>query len=91
MREEVDSGRANASEWLGLRQVVRYANVSERTIRSWIHAPVDSLPAARVGGKLLVRRTELDAWLLRHTVKPVGTVDVDAIVKSVMRRAPHGR
>ena len=85
------SGSAVAWEWLRLRQVVRYANVSERTIRSWIHAPVDSLPAVRVGGKLLVRRTELDEWLLRHRVKPVGTVDVDAIVKSAMRGAPHGR
>lgn len=51
------------TEWLGLRQVTEYAAVSERTVRAWIHSPVDALPAVRVGGKVLVRRSFLDAWL----------------------------
>jgi len=39
--------------------------VSERTLRGWIHSAVDSLPAARVGTKFLIGRSEFDRWLER--------------------------
>jgi len=39
------------TEWMGLRQITEYADVSERTLRAWIHAPVDPLPAIRGGGR----------------------------------------
>ncbi len=35
-------------EWLGIRQATEYACVSERTLRSWIHSPVEPLPAVTV-------------------------------------------
>lgn len=82
---------AGAAEWLCLREVTRYVNVSERTLRAWIHAPVDALPAFRVGGRMLVRRTELNAWLARRRVQKLGSVDVDAIVKDVLQGFRHGR
>jgi excisionase family DNA binding protein len=80
-----------AAEWLGVRQVTQYANISERTIRGWIHSPVDSLPAVRIVGKILIRRSELDAWLARHRLKPIATVDLDGIVKDVLQKVAHGR
>jgi len=80
-----------ATEWMGLRQVTEYASISERTLRSWIHSPVDPLPAVRVAGKILVRRSELDVWLARHRVKPLAAVDLDAIVKDVLQGAARGR
>jgi excisionase family DNA binding protein len=55
-------------EWLDLRALQQYACVSERTLREWIHRPTDPLPAARVGTKLLVRRSAFDAWLEAHQV-----------------------
>ncbi|PYV17060.1 MAG: hypothetical protein DMG21_09535 [Acidobacteria bacterium] len=79
------------TEWLGLRQVTQYAAVSERTVREWIHASVDSLPAVRVGGKLLVRRSELDAWLGRHRVRPLDAVDLDGIGRDALQAVAHGR
>lgn len=78
-------------EWLGLRQITRYASISERTIRSWIHAPVDPLRAVRIGGKILVRRSELDAWLAQHQLHPLAAVDVDGIVKSILQGENRGR
>jgi len=78
-------------EWLGARQVTDYANISRRTLRTWIHSPVDPLPAVRVSGKLLVRRSELDDWLERHRVKPIASVDLDGIVKEVLAKVAHGR
>ena len=88
------SGQEGASwsrEWMGLRQLRDYASVSERTLRSWIHSPVDPLPAVRVGGKILVRRSELDLWLERHRVKALGGVDLDGMVREVLQGLAHGR
>jgi Helix-turn-helix domain len=79
------------AEWLGLRQVSRYASISERTLRSWIHSPVDPLPAVRISGKILVRRCELDAWFGKHRIKPLEEVDIDAILKDTLRAVHYGR
>jgi excisionase family DNA binding protein len=78
-------------EWLGARQVTEYANVSRRTLRAWIHQPVDPLPAVRVAGKILVRRSALDAWLERHRVKAVASLDLNGIVKEVLGKLANGR
>ncbi len=71
-------------EWLGLRRLSEYADVSERTLRVWIHSPVEPLPAVRIGGKILVRRADFDAWLQRHKIEPLATDNVDAIVREVV-------
>jgi len=77
-----------ALEWLDLRRLTEYAAVSERTLRAWIHAPVDPLPAARVGTKLLVRRSEFDRWLERHRVE---SLDFDGMVEEIVEAVAHGR
>jgi excisionase family DNA binding protein len=79
------------AEWLGLRQVARYVSISERTLRGWIRSPVDPLPAVRVCGKILVRRSELDAWLSKHRVKSLETVDIDGILKDTLQVLRYGR
>ena len=79
------------TEWLSLRQVSKYANVSERTLRTWIHAPADALPAVQVRGKILVRRVELDEWLSKHRVKRFESIDIDDIVKDVLQGLAGGR
>ena len=75
------------TEWMGLKQVTLYVNLSNRTVRSWIHEQVDPLPAVRLRGKILVRRSELDAWLGRHRVISLAKVDLDAIVREVRRNS----
>jgi excisionase family DNA binding protein len=69
-------------EWLDLRALQKYACVSERTLREWIHRPVDPLPAVRVGTKILVRRSAFDRWLEGHELK---AVDVGSIVEDIVR------
>jgi excisionase family DNA binding protein len=69
-------------EWLDLRSLQQYACVSERTLREWIHRPIDPLPAVRVGRKLLVRRSAFDRWLEGHQVK---AFDVGSIVEDIVR------
>jgi len=78
-------------EWLGFSDLKRYANISERTLRSWIYAPVDSLPATKVSGKVLVRKSDFDAYLERHRITPLEEFNLDAIVEDVVRGEAHER
>jgi excisionase family DNA binding protein len=68
-------------EWLDLKALQRYACVSERTLRQWIHRASNPLPAARVGTKILVRRSSFDHWLENHSLK---TIDVGCIVDELV-------
>jgi len=68
-------------EWMDLKSLQAYACVSERTLREWIHRTLNPLPAARVGTKILVRRSTFDHWLENHRVK---SVDVGCIVDELV-------
>ncbi len=72
---------ASGKEWLDLKALRGYACVSERTLREWIHLPVNPLPACRVGTKLLIRRSTFDHWLQSHQLKPA---NLSAIVDEVL-------
>ena len=73
-------------EWLDLRTLVRYASVSERTLRLWIHRDHDPLPAVRITGKVLVNRHRFDEWLTAHALKPAGSVDITSIVNDLVKK-----
>ena len=68
-------------EWLDLKALTRYASISERTMRQWIHRASNPLPAVRVGAKILVRRSEFDRWLENHRLEPM---DVGCIVNEMV-------
>ncbi len=74
-------------EWFGIRELTQYAAVSERTLREWMHRETDALPAVRVDGKILVRRSQFDSWLERHRITQTKRVDLDAIVNDLLRNA----
>lgn len=74
-------------EWLDLRELTQYAAVSERTLRSWVRRAINPLPAAQVGSKILVRRSQFDAWLEHHRIRASDPVDVDGIVSGLLRDA----
>lgn len=70
---------------MDLKALRQYACVSERTLREWIHRSINPLPAARVGLKILVRRSSFDQWLENHRLlnRDVGCI-VDEIAAGVM-------
>lgn len=78
-------------EWLGLKELSFYADLSQRTLRSWIYSPVDPLPAVKVCGKVLVRRSDFDAYLQRHRIKRLSEINLDAIVDDVVKGVRNGR
>jgi hypothetical protein len=52
--------------FLSLRAASDYTGLSARTLRSYLEMPPDeALPCYRLPGKILIRRSELDAWLQR--------------------------
>jgi Helix-turn-helix domain len=68
-------------EWMDLKALRGYACVSERTLREWIRRPIDPLPAAQVGAKILVKRSQFDHWLENHRVR---SLDMDCIVDKLL-------
>ncbi len=52
--------------WLSLRGLADYCSLSRRTLQALVNDPQDPLPSYRVGGKILVRRSEFDAWMSRR-------------------------
>jgi excisionase family DNA binding protein len=79
---------ASSDRWLDLRRLREYAAISERTLRAWIHSPVDPLPAVRVGTKILVRKSDFDQWLEKHKVKPL---ELGAMVEEIVEAVAGGR
>jgi excisionase family DNA binding protein len=75
------TNQTSQPEWLDLKALQRYACVSERTLREWVHRSINPLPAARVGTKILVRRSVFDRWLEAHEIK---RVDIGCIVNDLI-------
>ncbi len=79
-----ERGLSVALEWLDLRALTKYASLSERTLREWIHRVVDPLPACQVGKKILVRRSAFDRWLERHAVQSFDEKEVANTVSEIL-------
>lgn len=69
--------------FLSLRTLASYSCMSVRKLRQYLHDPVHPLPHYRLGGKIVVRRSEFDAWMVAY--RRLGEADVEGIVNSVIR------
>ena len=73
------------AEWMDLRTLQQYADVSDRTLREWIHLPINPLPASQAtGGKILVRRARFDSWLEAHPYQPINSINVNEITDEII-------
>jgi len=53
--------------FLSLKALSQYSSLSVRTLRHFVDLPPEkALPSYRLPGKLLVRRSEFDAWLEQY-------------------------
>jgi len=66
-----------------LRALASYSGLSVRKLRDCLDDLMNPLPCYQVGGKLLVRRSEFDAWIAGYRRR--GRADVDRIVTDVLR------
>ena len=52
---------------MSLKALATYSSIAPCTLRQYLElAPEDALPCYRLPGKILVRRSEFDAWLARY-------------------------
>ncbi|MFI5338448.1 MAG: helix-turn-helix domain-containing protein [Candidatus Methylomirabilales bacterium] len=52
--------------YFSLKGLAGYASLSRRTLQDLVNSPRDPLPSYRIGGKLLVKRSEFDRWMSRR-------------------------
>jgi len=69
--------------FLPLKALADYSGLSVRTLRDPLADPLHPLPCYRVGGKIVVRRSEFDGWMTRF--RQVGQQGVDRIVTETLR------
>ena len=68
--------------YLPLTALAAYSGLSVRTLRDYLTHPSRPLPHYRIGGKILVRRSDFDAWAASfRTVEPER---VSALVADVL-------
>jgi hypothetical protein len=69
--------------FLSLRALAAYSGLSVRKLRQHLEDSAHPVPCYRVGGKILVRRSEFDAWIAAYRQR--GRADVNRIVGEVLR------
>jgi excisionase family DNA binding protein len=73
----------NLDPFLPLSALATYSGLSVRKLRDYLTDAGHPLPAYRVGGKILVRRSEFDGWVAAYRHRP--DTDVKAIVATVLQ------
>ena len=58
--------RQDVDPYFSLKGLAHYASLSRRTLQELVNDPADPLPSYRVGAKILVRKSEFDAWMARR-------------------------
>ena len=69
--------------YLPLTGLSAYAGLSVRTLRTYLAHLSYPLPCYRIGGKVLVKKSEYDRWAARFRAVP--SSQVDALVHDAMR------
>src|SRR5205814_680182 len=65
------------------RTLAAYSGLCVRKLRDCLVDPAHPIPCYRVGGKIVVRRSEFDSWIAGYRSR--GRADVAAIVDDVLR------
>jgi len=55
-----------SDRYVRLDELAAYSSLSERNLRRYRDAPVHPLPCHRIGGCVLFKLSEFDAWLAEH-------------------------
>jgi len=74
---------ADTDAYLPLKALAQYSGLSVRTLRTCLGRPAHPLPHFRVGGKILIKRSEYDAWA--EHFRAVAADRVDALVVETLR------
>ncbi len=75
--------RVDLDPFLSLRALASYSGLSVRTLRSLLVDPVHPLACYRIGGRVLVRRSDYDSWAARY--RHVGDANLDQVVSKALK------
>jgi len=70
--------------YLPLKTLVVYSGLSVRTLRGYLTHATHPLPCFRIGGKVLVRRSDYDAWAAQFRVV-ASAAGLDDMVNNIMQ------
>jgi hypothetical protein len=70
--------------YLPLTVLSRYSGLSVRRLRDYLHDPTRPLPHYRIGGKIVVRRSDFDMWASQFRVT-IETTSIDALVTDLCK------
>jgi hypothetical protein len=68
--------------YLSLKALASYSGLSVRKLREALTDSSHPLPCYRVGGKIVTRRSEFDAWMKRF--RQVGQPELDTLVDEIV-------
>jgi hypothetical protein len=80
-----------ADAYLPLRALARYGGLGRRTLRKYLTHAAHPLPHYRIGGKIVARRSEFDAWAAQFRIVRPSVSLVAAVARrsgSVTMRPP---
>ncbi|HWT77861.1 MAG TPA: helix-turn-helix domain-containing protein [Candidatus Methylomirabilis sp.] len=89
---EAVSITAELDPYFSLRGLTGYTSLSRRTLQDLVNDPRDPLPSYRIGGKILVRKSDFDLWMTRRrNRKPLeaahlAAADAQALLASRARK-----
>lgn len=72
-----------ADRYLSLRDLAAYSSLSIRKLRDCLGDRRHPLPCYRIGGKILVKRTEFDAWAQGFRNGPASSERGDEVGRAV--------
>ena len=74
--------RPESDGYLSLKALAVYSGVSVRTLRNYLTRHTGALCYYRMDRKILVKRSDFDAWMLRYRVEPSEELDrlADALI-----------
>ena len=55
--------------FLSLKALAAYSGLGVRTLRAYLSDITHPLPCYRVGGKILIRRSEFDGWISKYRLQ----------------------
>jgi len=76
------SAQAPAPEHVKLKDLANYCAIGTRRLRDHLTDPGHPLPHFRVGGKILVRRSDFERWMVAY--RRIGSPDIDRVVREVV-------
>ena len=79
------NGERSSDAYLSLKALAVYSGMSVRTLRGHLVDAGRPVPFFRIGGKILVRRSDFDTWALQFRVAQDSRFDsiVDDVLKGI--------